>query len=97
MSEPEEQKLPSDVPIGGDNLIFAAEIRRLLPALNEIAATLKKIEAALAPSGYAASLFEAVRQLNISLERIRMAAFDKPLTGEEAKVLELMFPEKEGK
>jgi hypothetical protein len=26
-----------------------------------------------------------------------MAAFDKPLTGEEAKVLELMFPEKEGK
>lgn len=92
-SESEELKSPSDVP---SDLILAAEIKRLLLALNEIAATLKNIEAALAPSGYAASLFEALRRLNISLERIRIAAFDKPLTREENQVLEKMFPEKEG-
>jgi hypothetical protein len=74
------------------------QVRRLLPALNDIAASLKNIEAALAPSGYATSLFEALRLLNISIERIRIAAFDKPLTRGENETLEGMYPEKqEGK
>jgi hypothetical protein len=93
MTEPEEQRLPGSGDVDS-SLILAAEIRRLLPALKEIATSLKAIEAALAPSGYASSVFEALRQINLSTERIRMAAFDKPLTREECEALEGMFPEK---
>jgi hypothetical protein len=94
MTEPENE-MTGKIAEGDDdsNLILAAEIRRLLPALREIAASLKNIEAALSPSGYATSLFEALRLINMSMERIRITHFDKPLTRDEAKLLDLLFPE----
>jgi hypothetical protein len=97
MTEPENEPIGSFA-VGDDpSLILAVEIRRLLPVLKEIAGSLKdtseRLEAALSPSGYATSVFEALRLLNITIERIRVAGFDKLLTRREIEALEGMYPE----
>jgi len=85
-ADKEPNKLPEGLPTPDE---INLDIRRLL---SEIAASLRKIEAAFAPSGYAHSLFEAIRLLNITLEHMRFAADQRLLIKEERDLLDALYP-----
>jgi hypothetical protein len=88
MNAEETDRMPERLPSSDE---INLDIRRLL---SEIAASLRKIEAAFSPSGYAHSLFEAIRLLNITLEHLRIAGDQRLLTKDEREVLDAMYPEK---